>query len=336
MEKEYDPALSVVRVFSMLSIILGHICLFWNINTYQLGGIGVQIFLFLSGYLYGNKEITDKTAWIWKRALRLFPEMYICTILMAAVCIINNGGGVLQRIAVQFLNLQGIASIFKFLNAPPRFSGLAQTWFVTVIWLCYLLLIDLPPRVTERVNKHPLLCAFLSQVLIFVFGMLNIQLSYFVQFFTGYYWRKNATLDNKTIYSVTGGLAIGLCILRVIVRKYIDGTLLYDIVIHGISWNVLAIWILLTIVGLCKIANKQVEKITETKAWKHLDKLSYSLYIAHYMFLNEPIRIDTYLHSKIAQAVAIIVLTFAVAEVLDMGGNEIRILFTNMRGNERK
>ena len=60
---KYNPAISFIRVTSMFSIILGHVCTEYGINTYQFGGIGVERFLFLSGYLYGTKYISDYRKW---------------------------------------------------------------------------------------------------------------------------------------------------------------------------------------------------------------------------------------------------------------------------------
>ena len=61
--KNFDFRISFVRVLAMLSVILGHWCSFAGIYTYQLGGIGVQIFIFLSGYIYGQKDIPNIMAW---------------------------------------------------------------------------------------------------------------------------------------------------------------------------------------------------------------------------------------------------------------------------------
>lgn len=52
-----NHSISIIRVLAMLSIVLGHICTWKGINTYQLGAIGVEVFLFISGYLYGKKRI---------------------------------------------------------------------------------------------------------------------------------------------------------------------------------------------------------------------------------------------------------------------------------------
>ena len=48
-------SISIIRVIAMLSIILGHYLMMKNIYTYQLLSIGVEIFLLVSGYLYGTR-----------------------------------------------------------------------------------------------------------------------------------------------------------------------------------------------------------------------------------------------------------------------------------------
>lgn len=42
--KKFNPAISFIRVVAMLSIILGHVCTEYGINTYQFGGIGSKYF----------------------------------------------------------------------------------------------------------------------------------------------------------------------------------------------------------------------------------------------------------------------------------------------------
>ena len=56
-----DVSLQLLRIFSMLMIVLCHLCIQTKIdffvNISQFFNVGVFVFLFLSGYLYGKKEI---------------------------------------------------------------------------------------------------------------------------------------------------------------------------------------------------------------------------------------------------------------------------------------
>ena len=61
--KKYNPAISFVRVIAMMSIIVGHLFVIYGINDYQLLAIGVEIFLFISGFLYGNYGTDSWARW---------------------------------------------------------------------------------------------------------------------------------------------------------------------------------------------------------------------------------------------------------------------------------
>ena len=56
-EKEKDITVSIIRVLSMVMIILEHLLLWKGISTKQLLSVGVEIFLFISGYLYGDRVL---------------------------------------------------------------------------------------------------------------------------------------------------------------------------------------------------------------------------------------------------------------------------------------
>ena len=65
MEEQKQYGLSMVRFIAMISIILCHIMqYFGNISCYYLN-VGVWLFLFISGFLYGKKDISDVTVFYW-------------------------------------------------------------------------------------------------------------------------------------------------------------------------------------------------------------------------------------------------------------------------------
>lgn len=73
--------ISYLRVFAMILILACHIVQEHNnvyINmTAQFLNVGVSIFIIISGYLYGKKEIKEEYfKWIIKRAKRILIPMY--------------------------------------------------------------------------------------------------------------------------------------------------------------------------------------------------------------------------------------------------------------------
>ena len=55
-----DYSISFVRYISMLFVIICHIFQYFGNELAWWLNVGVQIFLFISGYLYANKKTNDK------------------------------------------------------------------------------------------------------------------------------------------------------------------------------------------------------------------------------------------------------------------------------------
>lgn len=58
-----NSSISIIRVLAMLLIIIGHYFRMVDIYDYQLTAVGVEIFLFISGYLYSDKIIENAKKW---------------------------------------------------------------------------------------------------------------------------------------------------------------------------------------------------------------------------------------------------------------------------------
>ena len=141
MHRNYN--ISIVRVLAMISIVFGHWCNWKQINLYQFGAIGVEIFLFISGYLYGDKKWESKNNWLLHRYLKLMPPIWIMTCLVfVSYVVLDQPINIIKKVIVSLLGLQGISFVAGDIHLGG-FSGLGQTWFVTVILLCYFLLFSL-------------------------------------------------------------------------------------------------------------------------------------------------------------------------------------------------
>lgn len=108
----FNPSISIIRVIAMLSIVFAHICTWADINTYQLGSIGVEIFFFISGYLYGNKQLPDKKQWMLQRIRRVMLPFWILTAVLSVYLAVSSGVvDAIIQMAEALLNLQGISHI---------------------------------------------------------------------------------------------------------------------------------------------------------------------------------------------------------------------------------
>lgn len=322
---EKNANISIIRVVAMLSIVAGHWCLWKNINLYQFGGIGVEIFLFISGYLYAGKSIENSMEWLQKRFLKLMPAVWIIAIPMLIFYIVNKKIiFAIKNYCLFLFGLSGLSFVFTKIKTEG-FEGLGHLWFVTIILMCYLLLIlvkqmegrDVYKRVIGVAKKQPIFFSFICLLITLVIEYLHIQLSYFLQFFTGYYIGKIYDKRKAIKYwsvSLIFSAVIGL--FRVFLRNIIDGSIFYDEFLAPVSFNIIAVWMISTMSIVLDLKKETSSNLAKSQLWKHMDEISYFLYVTHYMFLFGPFAVENYVKSSILQNVLFIVLSICAAELL--------------------
>ena len=62
-----NAAIEYIRVIGMVLILLCHFSQYYGSDLALWFNVGVQIFLIVSGFLYGSKEIEDPVAFIGKQ-----------------------------------------------------------------------------------------------------------------------------------------------------------------------------------------------------------------------------------------------------------------------------
>lgn len=127
-EKERDT-LNLIRWISTISIVSCHLLQGYD-NIYAwIFNVGVQVFFFLSGFLYGNKRITNTLSFYRKRIVKLYLPYAIWVII--AACFLNFSSEA---------NSINVTAILKQLVMLKNLPGLNHLWFMRVIFLCYLIL----------------------------------------------------------------------------------------------------------------------------------------------------------------------------------------------------
>ena len=253
------------------------------------------------------------------RWIRLVPPLWVTVIIYLIICLGVNIDIERTALITYFFNLQGIQNVFRFISLPV-FKGLGQTWFVTVIAFCYILMVAFKKAVKIEcwIDQHLAISLLVGVALQVGFSYLGIQLSYFLQFFIGYFVTRKTDGKNEWIhmksFTFVTVFTIILAGLRLYARQTIDGTVLYDMVIARLSFNALAIWLIMLMVKICNLSI--IQKMARRKIWRLLDLASYPLFLTHYMFLQGPFRISGVIDSMVLQLLVFIVLTIVSASVV--------------------
>ena len=280
--KKKNLSLQITRIVAMFSIILCHLIQEYArspfVNLAQLFNVGVYIFLFLSGYLYGQKEIKNPLLWLIKRFIKLMIPLYLFMLFIFGAKI-YCGTFELKYVFIYLFNLQRVLG-------TTVWAG--HLWFMTVLMFCYLLtplLNKVKPQVTSK-WYHIAYFLIFSIITCFINEELGQILLYMFAYLWGYIYKNNENnfkINNLGIYL----LFFSALTIRVLGHLYLDKTIIYNRMIVSITHLVLAFAIYLTITKIFS-PKKPTPPI---KILNHFDDLSYYLYIVHSIYMVGPLRL---------------------------------------------
>ena len=136
-EKESN-AIVIIRATAMFSIILCHLFQAYNNYLASVFNIGVQVFLVMSGYLYGKKDITSWQDWYKKRFIKLYIPYFIVAFSVSLLILILNAETIKwYKYIALLINIQGLRLVFHDYIPPLSFSALSHLWFMTAIMFAY-------------------------------------------------------------------------------------------------------------------------------------------------------------------------------------------------------
>ena len=178
-----DYSISVIRLISMIMIITCHILQGLNNSWAFWINVGVQIFFFISGFLYGKRKIKNYCDFYKKRISKImFPYMIILTIVLLLDVFLLKNTYSIKRIIGCYIGLGAFSS-----NVPI----LSHTWFVSYILLCYLIIPILQMFFNQSKYKNSFLLFVLIMLLILLFqiyGVINIESAWINNFIMGYFY----------------------------------------------------------------------------------------------------------------------------------------------------
>lgn len=277
------------RVCSMCMIVSCHCAGYLGLSWLaQFLNVGVYNFLLMSGWLYGQKAIVDYPKWMLNRWKKLcIPVLAWLGMVVVYALIVDHSFPQIGDVVLFLTNLQGLSWVLPFfpsIHSEGALGGLGNLWFVTVIMLCYLLLIAVKELEKRKIKWDRIQYDVFGIICLFVAGCFRINLSYFMIFLLGCCLGKaeyNPTARHYVGFSVAMLAAIGL---RLIAKHFIDGTDVYEGVVVGVTHSVIAVWIFYT-VRLMDQKSGFVHAVAASIPMRYLDGISYYIYITHYFFL---------------------------------------------------
>lgn len=273
--KAQSISLSVIRVLSMCLIVACHITQKYDMPIAFLLNIGVQIFFFTSGFLYGKLEITSIKDFIKKRFTKVYiPYFIVILLLISSYSIFSIESISIKQIVFYLLNIQ------YFVNP---IGGGNHLWFLTVIMLCYAI----TPFLQKAIKKN--------SILVFV-GLLLFSIIEF-----GFIQKMYGLCSSICLYAV--GMLIGHNETK---KINISLNILSGIVVVGLfsifTWEHLtnvdykeySTWLhfslgIFIFISLYNILPLFINEKKEYKLLKQADSISYEVYLVHHPIILGPL-----------------------------------------------
>lgn len=293
--KNANGSISLIRMFAMLMVIACHILQILS-DQIGTGGIvkqigdycanGVQIFLFISGYLYANKNAyfeksSARIAFVGKNFRKILFPYYVYVILVIFP-------------VYSFLKPEVMTphSVVGVLFASNTISGVHHLWFIPYILLCYLLTPVLYDLREYGRNHH-----YSAMAMIFIIcATLEIYCYFFKSYFVpewicayciGYYWDDLCSETKQGTHLLLAKVGVIFIMLVTNIFRYYTNYVIevtrFEILFEKISnWS----QVFFALVFFMLFFNRRKPKKILSRMVAFSDKYSYTIYLAHMIYVK--------------------------------------------------
>jgi peptidoglycan/LPS O-acetylase OafA/YrhL len=279
-----DFSIEFIRVAAMFMIIIDHILCritFPGVALIiQVCNSGVFLFLFISGFLFGKKEIKNWCEWFKKRCLRILIPLWIFAAIDILIEYLLWHQFYPEHILLYAFNLQGI---------KVATIGSINLWFVTLIMICYLItpLIQwvkmrsgmfLKAVVTLLIVLQMIL-AYVTDIGLFGNHTLSWCIIAVLVYGTGYIVGDKILAYSKSYKSMIISLMILLIgvLATVFGKKLLNETVFYERILSVYGMICIDQFLILLFYKL----GSYIHNIKLKNIIQHFDRISYEFYIVH-------------------------------------------------------
>lgn len=295
-----------LRASSAILILLCHYCArceYPLISVLSMVfNIGVQLFFIMSGFLVGYKGITKPySKWYRKRLNRIFIPFWMFLFVLAIVHAANN---------ISLLSVDWLFLVFGLQGTVVNVWGAEQTWFISVLLLCYLLsplILDLTQRVSASHNSWiraisimavcimPIAYAFFEAPWVYtVFTPVSL---YIMSCVYGVNYNPEKRFTHKKTLLALFVVAVSFC-MRFAAKLFCDGTILYDRIVVPYSQTFAAY-------AIVYIFEAIFNTRTIPPLVQFISNISFEIYLYHYMFVQGPIALFGYFSNWVVGCIVV-------------------------------
>ena len=284
-----DLGISFCRYIAMNFIVACHVLQYCDNELAWWFNCGVQIFICISGFLYGQRRIDNGYSFIKRRFIKILSSYYVCLLIDVVLLYIFSD------------QVVDIKDIILMVFCKGTIAGLGHLWFVGTILFCYLLT-PILSQVYEFQNRKNFKIEFFSFCVCLCI-VVQIHLPQFnpiwiLCYICGYSIGKLKLKDEKWLYKASL-LFVPTSIIFNIVKiymKYILKITLKNDALNSLYARYGNLCHLLLGVSLFFILYVIYKKFLQhisgiAHILKLSDKYSYDIYLAHHIYILGPLSI---------------------------------------------
>lgn len=322
--KEYY--ISFIRMISFIFIVACHMLQFFNNEIAFWLNVGVQIFIFISGYLYGKKSVKqiDIAEFYKNRMLKILIPYYsaLIPVILIHIFLLNKNISIYETI--------------NMLICHSTIRGGEHLWFVSTILMCYLLT-PIFQGIIKHKTKHSFIISggvlILATFIFFFFFNTyhNYKPAWIICYIIGYAYGINC--ENKVLNEHTLNLIFIILSLQnipQIINDYFYNIVNSDNTFYEMWCNFNHVWLGISLFVLLKhfFKSMHLEKYVSLKRiLDYSDKYSYEGYLVHQFMILGPLSLMCLTPSTALNICIIIFMIFAFAFILKSVTNPIYKLF---------
>jgi len=315
--KSQSDSISTIRCIATLMIVSCHILQGYNNPSAYWVNVGVQIFLFMSGFLYGGKSINNFYTWFKVRLVKiLIPSYILITIYLLYYQFVEHNTVSYKEILMYLFSAQGILGVVP---------GLNHLWFLTAIILCYMF-VPILQWLRTKLNKYPLYLWILTVLTMFVIiqlCFLRLQISFgawISTFAFGYLLssRYKFSIPKKALEVLTV-LTLIIMPITIYLQYFYFASDIIESIINSlvIPWThcLLGSWIFSILYNVfihLMPFNKHLMRVI-----KCVDLYSFEIYLTHHIFIISPLSLLFFTPNYIFNIFTIIIITACASFILN-------------------
>ena len=129
-------------------------------------------------------------------------------------------------------------------------------------------------------------------------------------------------ITDSLIAKITAGCIVSN-LLRFFVKRYFDGTMMYDRYIVQISSAAIGIWIFFAVFWLSYRMPCIMSSVGKSKWVEWLANISFEIYLVHFWFLNGKWQVANYIDSPLLTDMVVFVLSIVFAWILHSAAQKL-------------